>query len=380
MKFFYCKKCLMPSTRPRLTFDKDGVCDACEWEEIKKTTVDWEKRRADLHKLCDNFRRDDMFDVIVPCSGGKDGSYVAWKLKHEFGMHPLCVTFATPMPSELGKRNLERFIASGFNHIQINPNPDVYKALNKRGFIQDGYPKRGFVAGLAPAITKIAIGLNIKFVMWGEDEKEYGGAWNCYSPDYKIKYADFLNGDDFCGKDPSSYLDQFNKKDFYWWLMPSQEEMDQAELYQTYWSRFEPWDDELHRKLAVEKCGLEGNKDANVSTFTTHSQVDDIMQPFFMYMAFVKFGFGRATADCGLAIRLGRMTREEAVEIVKKYEGEFPEKDLPALLDYFEMTEQKFWKVIDSFVNKKILEKVDGCWKLKKDIHFGLDINNYKDV
>lgn len=367
MKLFYCKKCLMPSTRPFAKFNSESVCGACVYNKQKKQ-IDWQKRRADLHKLCDNFRRNDMFDIIVPCSGGKDGSYVAWNMKHEFGMHPLCVTFCPPMPSELGKRNLEKFIASGFNHIQINPNPDVYKALNKRGFIRDGYPKRGFVAGLAPAITKIAIGLDIKFVMWGEHEEVYEGKRNCHNPDYKETFNGFLHSDFFCGHKPSEYLDQFTKKDFYWWLMPSQKEMDKAGLYQTYWSRFEPWDDDLHRKLAVEKCGLQGSKNANVSTFTTHSQVDDIMQPFFMYMAFIKFGFGRATADCSLAMRYGRMTREEGVELVKKFEGKFPEEYLQNYLDYFEMTEQEFWQIIDSFANKHLLKKVNQQWKLKPQV------------
>ena len=357
----------MPSTRPSTKFNSKGVCGACVSNEEKKQ-INWEKRRADLRKLCDDFRRDDMFDIIIPCSGGKDGSYVAWKMKHEFGMHPLCVTLAPPMPMELGSKNVERFIASGFNHIQINPNTEIYKALNKRGFVQDGYPKRGFVAGLVPAVSRIAIGLDIKFIMWGEHPEVYFGK-NDFNPSgYKATYNQFLQADNCCGKDPSEYLDQFSKKDFYWWLLPSQKEMDKAGLYHTFWSLFESWDDELHRKLAVEKCGLQGSKKANISTYTTHSQVDDCIQPFFMYMAFIKFGFGRTTADCCLAIRSGRMTRKEAVKLVKKFDGKFPEEYLQKLLDYFEMTEQEFWKVVDSFANKKIQEKVNNRWQLKPSV------------
>ena len=95
----YCTRCLTPSTRPRVVFNEESVCNACQWAE-KKKSIDWAQKWNELKKLCDEFRRKDDFDVIVPCSGGKDGSYVAWKMKHEFGMHPLCVTVSSAPNSD----------------------------------------------------------------------------------------------------------------------------------------------------------------------------------------------------------------------------------------------------------------------------------------
>ena len=98
------------------------------WAEEKTTKVNWNKRWKDLEKLCEKFRRNDggNWDVLVPCSGGKDGSYVAWKMKHELGMNPLCVTLIPQMQTELGRENLENFKKSGFDHILITPNPKTY--------------------------------------------------------------------------------------------------------------------------------------------------------------------------------------------------------------------------------------------------------------
>ena len=133
----------MPSTRPRVIFDKEGVCNACRHWENKKN-INWDTRRDELRKLCDKYRsKDGSFDVIVPAGGGKDSSYVAWKLKHEFNMHPLCVSAKPPLSTSLGETNLKNFIKSGFNLIEINPNPEICKKIDKEAFVKDGQPQAG---------------------------------------------------------------------------------------------------------------------------------------------------------------------------------------------------------------------------------------------
>ena len=47
MKIFWCKNCLNMSTRPIITFDKRGYCNACQWMEEKKI-LDWTKREKQL--------------------------------------------------------------------------------------------------------------------------------------------------------------------------------------------------------------------------------------------------------------------------------------------------------------------------------------------
>ena len=358
----YCVTCLSPETRPRITFDDTGKCNACQWAETKKS-IDWDGKRNDLKQLCNIYRRNDYWDVIVPCSGGKDGSYVAWKLKHEFDMHPLCITFAPPMPTQIGQENLRNFIASGFEHIQINPNPQIYRALNKKGFIEQGRPKLGFVVGISTAITRMAISMKIPFVMWGEEgESEYGGSMEQINKD-KID-RDYLTNFYYSGHDPEEYLRDFSQQDLLWWSLPTQDEMNMANLYQTHWSKFEPWDDQLHRDLVIEKCGL--RTEQQLGTFTDYAQLDDILQDFHAYMMFLKFGFGRATSDVNLAIRAGRITRDEGLGIVNWEDGVFPARYFDQYCDYFNMKRNDFWAIIKFWINKEILNVTR---QLKEDPH-----------
>lgn len=366
----YCTRCLNVGTRPRIGFNEEGVCNACQWAEAKRTTVDWKARWRKLEEICDRYRITDgaNWDIIVPCSGGKDGSYVAWKMKHELGMHPLCVTVMPQTQTEIGRQNLENFKKSGFDHIAITPNPKVYQRFAKRTFIEQGRPKHPFEVGIATFTMNIAIRFNIQFIMYGEEgESEYGGVMTMANrPEFN---REELVNIYFSGHDNAEFLDEFSKEELIWWLLPGQEEMDKIGLFPTHWSHYENWDPWLHAELAREKCGLQTVGGTSIGTFTDYAQLDDVLQDLHAYLMFIKLGFGRTTSDVGIEIRAGRMTREEGLELVKKHDGTFPEKYLPDFLDYFEMTEKEFWQVVDSFANKDVLKKVNGRWVLKEEPH-----------
>jgi len=369
----YCRKCLTPSTRPRVIFNDEGVCNACEHAEAKKSVIDWTLRWEELESLCDRFRINDRsnWDVLVPCSGGKDGSYVAWQLKHKLGMHPLAVTLMPQVQTEIGYRNLENFKKSGFDHIAVTPNPQVYKRLAIRGFEEQGRPKLPFVVGISTVTLQVALKFDIPLIVYGEEgETEYGGV--ARQADRRRIDREYLVDFYYSGHDPVEYLDEFSRDEIRWWLLPEEEELDKAGVFPTHWSHFEDWDPELHGKLAQEKCNLQTLDEVSVGTYTDYAQLDDVLQDLHAYMMFVKFGFGRATSDAGIAIRAGRLTREAGVELVKKHDGRFPERYLPDFLEYFEMTEDEFWTVVDTFANTEVLEKVDGRWRLKPAMVRGL--------
>ena len=370
----YCTKCMMPSIRPRIVFNEEGVCNACVHAEAKKTSIDWKARWKELENLCDRFRINDglNWDVLVPCSGGKDGSYVAWRMKHDLGMHPLAITLIPQVQTEIGHQNLENFKKSGFDHIAVTPNPKVYKGLAIKGFREQARPKLPFVTGISTIPIKIAIKFGIPFIMYGEEgETEYGGST---SQTHRRRIdRQYLVNCAYSGHDTMKYLNEFSRNELKWWLLASQEELDKADLFPTHWSHFENWDPALHAELAKKKCGLQTMDDKSAGTYTNYAQLDDILQDLHAYMMFIKFGFGRTTSDASIDIRAGRITREKGVELAKKYDGQFPEHYLTDFLRYFEMTEQEFWNVIDSFANKQILEKVGGRWRLKPSVVMGLE-------
>jgi len=250
-------------------------------------------------------------------------------------MNPLCITLAPQIPTEIGKQNLENFKKSGFDHILISPNPETYRELAIRGFKEQGRPKMPFVIGITTAVLQIALEKKIPLIMYGEEgEAEYGGASDAKRKIDRKYLIDYY----YSGEDPSKYGSWWRLPDYFGWLYP------------THWSKFEDWDPLKHAELAKEKCGLQTIP--QVGTFTDYAQLDDKLQDLHAYMMWIKFGFGRATSDASIEIRAGRMTREQGLELVKKHDGEFPDKYLKDYLNYFQMTEKEFWGVIDKFKNE----------------------------
>ncbi len=361
----WCSNCLTMSTRPRITFDARGWCNACVWTE-KKKTLDWDSRQKELEALLNKHRRNDgTFDCIVPVSGGKDGSYVAYNLKHRYGMNPLAVTVTPALSLELGERNLRAFVESGYNHISINPAHEAMRTLNKTGFIEMGFPYYGWLIAIHTAVARAAIGFGVGLIFYGEDgEVEYGGSTETSkNPIYDVHYQKkvYLEG----GYEKVLATSGVPKQDLYLFRFPGDDELKSHPIQLTHWSYFENWDPYRNYLVAKEQCGLTEATDSNAGTFTNFSQNDQALYALHTYLMYVKFGFGRANQDACIEVRRGAMDRSQAVNLVRLYDGHYPEEFMSLYLEYYQMTQTEFDEVIDRYVNQELFQKVDGRWKPK---------------
>ncbi len=339
--FHRCKKCLMVSTRPRITFNEKGVCNACQWAEAKKT-VNWEERQEQFKRICDSFYKSSLeCDCIVPWSGGKDSIYVAHKML-DFGMRPLLLTILPHLETKVGCWNRHN-MRDGFEYLEVEL-PDVeYRLMAKQQFIHHGRPKHPWENAISAVVLQQAVELNIPFVIYGEEgEQEYGGVsretdrWmKPVDKEYLMKYY-------YCGQ-PCYDL-------------PCDEDF--GKLFFTQWSRFENWSPTKHGEFAVGK-GMKAD-----STGDTW-QISDKLQPLHMHMAFLKYGFGSYVADMSIHIRDGTMSRAEAAVGAELFDGIPPVKWLPEYLTYFNMTEREYNEVLDSHANRDILEHNGVMWRLK---------------
>lgn len=362
---FWCTACLNMSTRPRLTFDADGRCSACLWAE-KKREVDWAAREEQLHGLFETAReRGGPFDCLVPVSGGKDGSYVAYTLQERYGANPLTVTIRPSLELDLGVRNLLNFVERGFEHIHVTPNAELMRRLDRLGFETVGFPYYGWLTAILTAVIRVAITFETSLIFYGDDgEVEYGGTTSTRDqPWFDTAYM----RDVYLEGGYESVMKQLGseRSHAWWWEFPTDEEAEAAGLRFTHWSYFEPWDPYRNYLVAKEKCGLEESKDPNVGTFTNFAQNDQALYALHTYLMYLKFGFGRATQDAGIEIRRGAMTREQAVNLVRMYDGAYPEQFVDTYLDYYEMTSSEFDAVLDRFANRDLFEKRDGRWHPK---------------
>lgn len=358
----WCSRCLAMSTRPRITFDAEGRCNACRWAEQKRS-LDWDARLAELRALLDRHRRTDgRFDCVVPVSGGKDGSYVAHSLKHRFGMNPLAVTVAPALPLQLGEANLRAFIASGYDHVLVSPDPEAMRVLNRTGFVEMGFPYYGWLIAIQSAVLRVAASMGIGLVFYGEDgEVEYGGSTEtARTPVYGVDYMKrvYLEGGydrvlGACGL-PASRLQLFR--------FPEAELLARSPLDIAHWSYFENWDPYRNYLVAKEHCGLREAEETNSGTFTNFAQNDQALYALHTYLMYLKFGFGRATQDACIEVRRGAMDRRQAVNLVRLYDGQYPEDFVPLYLEYYGMTQAEFDAVLDRWANRALFEKVDGRW------------------
>ena len=371
-KIFWCKTCLNMSTRPRIEFNSKGSCNACLRTEEKKT-IDWGKRKDDLIKLLDKYRsKDGGFDCVVPCSGGKDGSHVAFNLKNKFGMNPLAVTIRPALSMDLGDKNLYNFIHSGFNHIHVTPNPKVMQVLNKYGFIEKGFPYYGWLIAIHTAVIRTAFNFNVPLIFYGEDgEVEYGGSIEnkdraMYDVDYMKRV--YLEGGYEKVLKKAVEDGVLDSNDLYFFNFPNDDEIKSKDLSFTHWSYFENWDSYDNYLTAKNHCGLIEKEDSNSGTFTNFAQNDQALYSLHAYLMYLKFGFGRATQDAGIEIRRNAMTRDQAINLVKIYDNMYPTEHINDYLEYYQMTKKEFELVIDKWVNKDLFEKKDGLWCPKFEV------------
>lgn len=363
---FWCSNCLNTSTRPRITFDKKGQCNACQWAKEKKK-INWKKRQRQFLKDIKQFKKNNLYDCLVPVSGGKDGSYVSYVLKEKFGLNPLTVTIRPPLESEIGNENLKKFIEHiGLDHIHITPNFEAMQKLNKYGLINKGFPYYGWLISIHTAVLRTAVFFNIRHVIYGEDgEVEYGGLDKTKnSPYYNADYQKKIYLEDGYEKLIKKLNLSDNKK--YFFQFPSDDELKNIKI--THWSYFENWDPYRNYLIAKEHCGYKEKKNLNEGTFTNFAQNDQALYSLHTYLMYLKFGFGRATQDAGIDIRRGAMTRQQAINLVKIYDNLYPIKYEKNYLDYFKLSKKEFYKILNKWVNKKIFKGKLGKLKLKFSI------------
>ncbi|MBM9546277.1 N-acetyl sugar amidotransferase [Leptospira sp. 201903074] len=362
----FCKKCTVSNQRPRITFDEHGVCSACNFAEFKRTQIDWKKREQELVELCDKFRKNNgEYDVIVPCSGGKDGGFVAHQLKYKYGMNPLTVTWAPLKATEIGRKNLDAFIGSGFDNILGTPNGSVTRRLTHLSFKFLGDPFQPFIYGQTNFPMHMALKYNVSLIMYGENgEVEYGGDMkNAFRPNRDIQDHDKHY---FSGLPPEFWTEHgLSASDLKPFMAPKYEEIVKNKTEIHFLGYYKFWDPQENFYYCQEHTGFTPNSERSEGTYSKYASLDDRIDGFHYYLAYIKFGIGRTTSDTAHEIRDHKITREEGAALVKRYDGEFPKKHYQEFLEYCSITDEEFISVIDSWRSDHLWIKKGDEWDLK---------------
>jgi N-acetyl sugar amidotransferase len=370
----YCRDCVTPNSRPRITFDKQGVCNACVNAKNKKEKIDWNKRENEFFEIINKIKKENQnrsdYDCIVPWSGGKDSTYIALRLKFEFGLNPLLVTFSPLIPNEIGSFNREIILQKGFDNYFFRPDQRVSKLLARRFFIERGNPKVAWDAGINSLPVRMAIKFNIRNIFYAEHgESEYGGLVLGEESQKKRDEREVI--EHLIGDYPENWISKdISPKDLNSYKFPAEDEIKKSRINVFYFSYFFKWSmidnyRYVKKKISDFKTNVNGRTEG---TFTNFDSLDDKIDDIYYYMQYIKFGFGRAIRDASRYIQNDEMTRNEAVRLVKKYDGEFPKKNIDEVLDFLNINEINFEEIINKHRNQEIWKKKDNYWELKNKL------------
>lgn len=380
----YCRRCVMPETKPDLHIDEEGICSACRSYEQRKV-VDWDARRQKLLAILDRYRSksDSNYDCIVPVSGGKDSHFQTIRML-ELGMNPLCVTATTDKLSDIGRYNIENLKRQGADYIEVTPNPVVRRQINRLALTQVGDISWPEHVAIFTIPVRIAVQMNVPLIVWGENsQNEYGGPAEAAENNVLTRrWLEEFGG--LLGLRVSDLIGQdgIEPKHLIQYTYPSDEELAYVGVTGIFLGYYLPWDGYTNA-LFAQAHGFRTYHRSVEGSLINYENLDNVQTGIHDYFKFLKFAFGRATDLACLHIRRGRLSREDALKLVKMHDGQFPWYYLGVpiadVLKEIDMTIDEFIRVCDRFTNKKLFVR-DSRGNLVKDKDGNLTKVNYDNV
>lgn len=383
----FCRRCVISNQRPSSTvefrntrhmqketiaFDEEGVCAACRYAEVKEHQIDWAQRERELMVLCDKYRsKTGHYDCVVPGSGGKDSAFTAHILKFKYGMNPLTVTWAPHRYTDVGFQNFQNWIHSGLDNILFTPNGRLHRLLTKLAFENLLHPFQPFIVGQRHIAPKFSALYGIPLVFYGENQAEYGNSIKeNFKPTMEPSFYE-LEGDAsrvVLGGVPVPDLIKvhgISLNELQPYLPADRDRLRAVGTTVHYLGYYLKWDPQECYYYASEHTGFAVNDERTEGSYSKYSSIDDRIDPLHYYTTYIKFGIGRATYDAAQEIRNHKITREEGVALVKQYDHEFIGKYFREILEYMEITEARFWELIDTARSPHLWRRDGGEWRLR---------------
>ncbi len=360
----YCRRCIIPDTRPNISFDATGLCSACAAYEARPQ-VDWAKREAAFRDVVAQAQaRSKGYDCVIPVSGGKDSTWQVVRCL-EYGLNPLAVTWRPPARTAVGERNLANLIRLGVDHIDYRINPDVEKVFTYQALVRYGDPGIPMHMAIFNIPVTVAVRFGIPLIVWGEnsaieyagDDEEHMGfrmdaSWVArYGVTHGTTARDWVS-------------EALTEKQLTPYFGPTPDELAAREVLAVFLGYYFPWDPAA--SLAVAKShGFSTRAEGPKTGYYDYADIDDDFISIHHYLKWYKFGFTRLNDNLSLEIRHGRMTREEAVAIVRERGDETPHEDIEKFCHFLGITKQRFFEIIEPFRNQDVWANQGGTWMIE---------------
>ena len=361
-----CNRCIQPDTRPGIYFDEQGVCGACLWEE-KKKEIDWESREKELMDIAEwaKKRANSNYDCVIGISGGKDSTKQALTSRDRLGLRCLLVNSEPEGITEIGRHNIENLKKLGFDVISLRPNPKVMRMLIKQNFYKHLNPVKITEFPLYASAYIIADKFDIPLIIQGENPGlTLGTSLTGVGTDSNAMKADELQTLSSGWKEYVE-IEGVEEKDLYLFHYDRKklEEKGCKAIWLNYFLK--EWSNHKNAIFAKDH-GLRWRPEdfdrESVGTYLPYFQLDGDLTQVNQLLKYIKFGFGQCMDHACYDLREGRVTRDEAIELVKKYDGKCSEVYIEKFCKYIGISQNEFWSVTEKFRGHMWKKDKKGNW------------------
>ena len=372
----YCARCVYPeNSRPAIIFDEQGVCSGCRYHE-SRSSADWDEREKMLREILAEHKAKareagNIYDCIIPVSGGKDSHFQVHLLRNVYGMNPLLVTYNHNFNTPLGIRNLNNLVKQfGCDLVRVTANPHSVRKIARYMIKKVGDITWHYHAGIRTVPFQMAVKYKVPLIVWGEHG--YAELTGMFRLEDMVEYTKWTRQEhDMRGYEPDDLIGEesgLTLQDMGPYIYPLDEEIEELDVRGIYLSNFFDWDALSHGRLVIEKYGFDLLRGPRDRTFALYTKIEDHANDVHDYQKYLKFGYGRTTDDASMEVRHGRMAREEAIELVAQYDHVRP-RSLDMYLTFLGITEAEFEAALDGSRDPAIWERdAGGRWVIKDSV------------
>jgi N-acetyl sugar amidotransferase len=342
-----CTRCVLPETHETILFDSEGVCNICRGQEYKQSGIDWDVKKKELDTLIETYRGKYEYDCIVPFSGGKDSTWALYYLVKEYGLKPLVIRFdhgfLRPNLNENTTRTIRKL---GVDMHVFTPNWKVVQKLMLQSFLDKGDFCWHCHTGIFAYPMWVAIRYQIPLIFWGEPSAEYTAFYSYEQPE-EVDEKRFNRGTNLgiSAEDMFIRLEgSIDKRHLKFFQYPPLKELRRLNYRSVCLGSYIFWDVRKQARIIREELGWRGDEVENVPPGYDYEKIECYLQGVRDYIKYIKRGYTRPTHLAAIDIRNHRLNRDQALDLIKQYEGKRP-PSLEIFLGYIGLTEEEFMEV-----------------------------------
>jgi hypothetical protein len=265
----------------------------------------------------------------------------------------------------VGERNLANLVRLGVDHVDYRIRPAVerkftYEALRRYG--STAIPMHMAIFNIPAAI---AARYKIPLIVWGENSAfEYGGSQD-ERTGFRLDEAWVKRHGVTHGTTAHDWLTKgLSKAELAAYFGPTAAELESAGVLAVFLGYYFEWDPETTRAVAAAHGFAADPRGARTGLYD-YADIDDDFISVHHWLKWYKFGFTRLFDNLSIEIRNGRVSRAEAVDIVRRTGDDTPYADIRKLCEFLEITVDHFFDICERFRNTAIWHRDDTTWKIR---------------